>query len=256
MRGALGVAVSLASLATPLAAQSLADRIAPTRDGAVTFQYAARPGVCGDGQHFVRIGRSYHGSFPGDSRRESCMDGPVQVRLTLLNGVAQRVDAWVGPVRPRNARDIGAVPAAEGARYLMDLAARGPGGASAKAIFPAVLADSATVWPALLAVAHDSVTRSRATRQDAMLWLSRYAAAAVSGRLNDPFADDEDLSDDDDLKAHAVFVLSQLPHKEGIPSLLDIARRNPDTHVRGKALFWLGQSEDPRALALFESLLR
>ena len=28
-----------------------------------------------------------------------------------------------------------------------------------------------------------------------------------------------------------------------------------DPEIRRKALFWLGQSEDPRALALFEELL-
>ncbi len=33
------------------------------------------------------------------------------------------------------------------------------------------------------------------------------------------------------------------------------ARSHPDPEVRRKALFWLGQSGDPRALALFEELL-
>jgi hypothetical protein len=248
--------IALASLAsTPVAAQSLADRIATTRDGAVTFQFAARPGVCGDGQHYIRVGRSYHGSFSTNMTKAECIDGPVQVRVTLADGVAQRVDSWVGMPRSRDARDLGTVPAAEGARYLMQLAARASGGASAKAIFPAVLADSATVWPALITIARDSATRSHSTRQDALFWLSRFAAGAVSGHPNDPFDDDSD-ADKDDLKTHAVFVLSQLPHKEGVPTLLDIARKNPDPHVRSSALFWLGQSGDPRALALFESLLR
>jgi hypothetical protein len=50
--------------------------------------------------------------------------------------------------------------------------------------------------------------------------------------------------------------MSQLPHGEGVQSLLDVARTNKDAHVRGKALFWLGQSGDPRALRLFESILK
>ena len=53
-----------------------------------------------------------------------------------------------------------------------------------------------------------------------------------------------------------MFVLSQLANHEAVPTLLDIARSNADRRVRGQALFWLGQSGDPRALALFESLLR
>jgi hypothetical protein len=43
---------------------------------------------------------------------------------------------------------------------------------------------------------------------------------------------------------------------EGVPALLRIARSNPDPELRKTALFWLGQSEDPRALALFEEILR
>ena len=61
---------------------------------------------------------------------------------------------------------------------------------------------------------------------------------------------------DDDLKSHAVFVLSQLPREEGIPQLLQVARSNKSWRVRSKALFWLGQSGDPRAIDLFESVLR
>jgi HEAT repeat protein len=139
----------------------------------------------------------------------------------------------------------------------MTIAARGTPAASAKAIFPAVLADSATVWPALLAIARDQDTRSRATRQDALFWLSRFASGAVAGHKDNPFDDDDDRGDaDEDLKSHAVFVLSQLRNGAGIPDLLELARSNPSRRVRSQALFWLGQSGDPRAIALFESVLR
>lgn len=245
-------------IAGPLQAQSLASRVAAVEDGAVTFHYAARPGVCGDGEHFIRTGRSsYHGSWSSKRAMEPCIFGPVQVRLTLEDGAVHRVETWVGPLRSRDARDLGEVSAAEAARYLMTIAERGTGRASTKAIFPAVLADSATVWPALFAIARDTDTRSRSTRQDALFWLSRFASGAVAGRPNQPFAeDDEAPSEDDDLKRHAVFVLSQLPRDEGIPRLLEIARSNPNQSVRSHALFWLGQSGDPRALSLFESVLR
>jgi HEAT repeat protein len=52
-----------------------------------------------------------------------------------------------------------------------------------------------------------------------------------------------------------VFALSQRPRDEGVPALIRIARENPDPELRKKAIFWLGQSDDPRALALFEELL-
>ena len=245
-------------IVAPLQAQSLASRVAAVEDGAVTFHYAPRPGVCGDGESFIRTGRSsYHGSWSSKRAMEPCVFGPVQVRLTMEDGAVRRVETWVGPLRSRDARDLGEVSAPEAARYLMTIAERGAAPASAKAIFPAVIADSATVWPALFAIARDTDTRSRATRRDALFWLSRFASGAVAGRPNNPFEEeDEGRTEDDDLKRHAVFVLSQLPRDEGIPQLLEVARSNPNQNVRSHALFWLGQSGDPRAIALFESVLR
>src|SRR5918992_1533026 len=243
-------------IAAPLQAQSLASRVAAVDDGAVTFHYAARPGVCGDGETFVRTGpHSYHGSWSSNRPMEPCIFGPVQVRLTLADGVVQRVESWVGQPRSRNARDLGAVSALEAARYLMTIAERGDSKATAKAIFPAVLADSATVWPALFPIARNGSSKS--ARQDALFWLSRFASGTLSGRPNSPFAEDQDEeSPDDDLKSHAVFVVSQLPRSESVPQLIEIARTNRDWRVRSKALFWLGQSGDPRAIDLFESVLR
>jgi hypothetical protein len=250
-------AFSLLNLSTRLQAQSLADRVSAVGNGVVTFHFTARPGVCGDGEYFIRTGRSsYHGSFSNGRPTARCVEGPVQARLTVSDGAVTRVQQWVGPLRAREALDLGVVSAPEAARYLMSIAERGNQSASAKAIFPAVLADSATVWPALLAIARDVDTRSKATRQDAMFWLSRFASGAVAGHPNQPFDDDDDGDADEDLKAHAVFVLSQLPNGAAVPDLLEVARSNPSWRVRSQALFWLGQSGDPRAIALFESVLR
>jgi HEAT repeats len=253
-----GGVAALITIGAPIQAQSLASQIAAVENGAVAFHYAARPGVCGDGETFIRSGRSsYHGSFSSKRPMEPCIFGPAQVRLTLEDGVVHRVEAWVGPLRSRDGRDLGEVSAPEAARYLMTIATRGTSGASKKAIFPAVLADSSTIWPALFEIARDTDTRSRATRQDALFWLSRFASGAVTGRPNDPFAeDDEPETEDDDLKKHAVFVLSQLPRSEGVPQLLEVARSNQSWRVRSQAFFWLGQSGDARAVDLFESVLR
>ncbi|MGH7638582.1 MAG: HEAT repeat domain-containing protein [Gemmatimonadaceae bacterium] len=251
-------AVAIAALSARLDAQSLGSRIAAAANGPVNFHFAARPGICGDGEHFIRTGRSsYHGSFHSGRPMEPCIFGPVQVRVTLENGVAHRVQYWVGPLRQREGTNLGAVSATEAARWLMSVAQRGSPSASAKAIMPAVLADSAVVWPALLEVAKDRDTRSRATRRDAMFWLSRFASGKVAGHDNDPlFEPDENASADEDVKMHAVFVLSQLPRQDGIPALLDLARTHPSWRVRSQAMFWLGQSADERALELFESVLK
>jgi len=53
-----------------------------------------------------------------------------------------------------------------------------------------------------------------------------------------------------------VFALSQLPKEDSVPMLINIARRNTNPVVRKEAMFWLGQSKDPRAVAYFEEVLR
>jgi hypothetical protein len=40
-----------------------------------------------------------------------------------------------------------------------------------------------------------------------------------------------------------------------VDKLLDIARRDPDAQMRKKALFWLGQSEDPRAAKALQDII-
>lgn len=57
------------------------------------------------------------------------------------------------------------------------------------------------------------------------------------------------------VKEQAIFALSQRPRDEGVPALIRIARSSPDARLRKKALFWLGQSGDPRAVELFEEIL-
>ena len=58
------------------------------------------------------------------------------------------------------------------------------------------------------------------------------------------------------MKRQAVFALSQLPRGDGVPRLIEVARNNRNPEVRKQAMFWLGQSRDPRALEFFEEVLR
>jgi len=85
-----------------------------------------------------------------------------------------------------------------------------------------------------------------------VFWLGQAAGDAATRGLTD-LVDDADM--DRDVKEQAVFALSQQPHEAGVPALIRIARTHREPGVRRKALFWLGQSGDPRALALFEELL-
>jgi len=53
-----------------------------------------------------------------------------------------------------------------------------------------------------------------------------------------------------------VCALAQRDHGVCVPVLFEGARSHRDTKVRKSAMFWLGQSNDPRAIALFEEILR
>jgi len=235
--------------------QSLASRVEAVSTGQVNFHFQGREGICGDGNRFMRIGSSYQGSFSDATRSAPCITGPVQVRLTVDQGSVTRVETWVGSLRTREGRDLGEIGSSEAAQYFLWVAGHASGSPAAKAVLPAVLAESAVVWPTLLTLARDSAL-PRNVRRETMFWLSRYASGAIAGRKNDPLSTDDGDDDDVGLKKHAVFVLSQLPHDEGVPELIKVARSNSDSRVRGQALFWLGQTDDARALALFESILR
>ncbi|MEO8195219.1 MAG: HEAT repeat domain-containing protein [Thermoanaerobaculia bacterium] len=54
-------------------------------------------------------------------------------------------------------------------------------------------------------------------------------------------------------REQGVFALSQL--EDGTPQLLALLRESGDREVKRQAIFWLGQSDDPRATAELERLL-
>ena len=52
------------------------------------------------------------------------------------------------------------------------------------------------------------------------------------------------------------FALNQLPSDEAIPLLIKLARSHAHPIVRKQSMYWLGQSNDPRAFSFFEEVLR
>jgi hypothetical protein len=260
------LALALAWLAGPAAGQRLAERIAAAPDGTVRVSFAARAGVCGNGRTVIALechggtcGRQtvwMDGRWAGDEVAYDCDPGPVRVSLTVRRG---RVEAlrtyvggrWMAPPAAATVTDLGPTSARAAVDFLLDLATREDSRVGEEAILPATLADSVTVWPTLLTLARgDRVPRR--TRRQAVFWLGQ-AAGAVATRGLSALVDEEGL--ERDVKEQAVFALSQQPHGDGVPALIRVARTQPDRELRRKALFWLGQSDDPRALALFEELL-
>ncbi len=57
------------------------------------------------------------------------------------------------------------------------------------------------------------------------------------------------------IQEKALFGLMNLPDGKGVPALIEIAKTHPALNIRKKAVFWLGQSEDERALKAVEDIL-
>lgn len=322
--------------------QSLARQVAAVDEGTVRMSFAARPGICGNGTNIVmsRNTAEWEGS---------CEGGPVRVALSINGRTVTDIRSYVGGrwrAADGETTNLGQVSAPEAADFLLALAARADGPAGEDAIVPAALADSTTVWPALLDIAQSesvpretreravfwasqsgapvselvrlydresdpkvrkqvifalsqrrepaamdkvvSIARSesqpelrekgifwlsrsddpravqvlldiardesapREPRKTAVFWLGQMAADAATEGLTSVV---EDESGDLAVREHAIFALSRQAPGESIPALIRIARENPSPQLRKKAIFWLGQSEDPRAVALFEDLL-
>jgi len=61
---------------------------------------------------------------------------------------------------------------------------------------------------------------------------------------------------DADLKEHLIFILSQrMREPAAMDKIIDIARHDSNPRMREKALFWLGQSRDPRALQVIRDVI-
>ena len=251
-------ALLLASSGSVISAQSIADRVKRAADGTVRLTFATRPEYCGRGGSISRGGNWRNQFGDWDRSRDvewdtSCDYGPGRLVLEKRDGEIVSLKFYMGGRwRDRSdATDLGTVGAKAAADYLLSLASTLPGRAGREAIFPATIADSATVWPQLIRVARDE-ERPRETRKQAVFWLGQAAGEAATSGL-DSLSRDADV--DRDVQKQVVFALSQRPKDEGIPILIRVARTHKDPEVRRDAVFWLGQSNDPRAIALFEELL-
>ncbi len=64
-----------------------------------------------------------------------------------------------------------------------------------------------------------------------------------------------DSINDREMRDQLVFVYSQRNEREAMDKMIDIARRDPDPEIRKRAMFWIGQSDDPRATQLIQDIL-
>ncbi len=242
-----GMMLLTAVLASPLSGQTLGARIAASRADRVTFTFAGKPGVCGDGENFnIRGVRQRHD--PGEEW--NCAEGPVRVTLDRNGRTLMRIRTTVGGATPTGAEELGEVSPNEASDWLLALAEQGNGRTSEEALMPGVVGRDVVVWPRLVAMAKRQELREE-TRKQAIFWLGQEAADHALGPLDEVLSDDPDR----EMRQAALFALTQQHNDRSIDILIRTARSHRDPETRRTAFFWLGQSGDPRGVQLFEEVL-
>jgi HEAT repeat protein len=87
-------------------------------------------------------------------------------------------------------------------------------------------------------------------RKNALFWAGQQGGVSVAD-LKSLF----DRVKDREMKEQVIFVLSQRRGTEAVDELMDIVKNDCDKDLRSKAMFWLGQSRDPRVAKFIEDMV-
>ncbi len=85
-------------------------------------------------------------------------------------------------------------------------------------------------------------------RKQALFWASQEGGLSVA-ELSKLY----DASADKSMREQILFAMSQ--RKDAVDKLLEVARTEKDPSLRSKAIFWLGQSRDPRAAKVLQEII-
>lgn len=269
------MALAMGGITTPALAQSpLEQRISKAPDGVVHVQFAGRPGTCGDGRDVIGFRKAlFAESFQsiGNWSAPNCRPGPVRAALTVADGKVTAVKTYVGGDWARTndrVTDLGVVTSSDAASYFFALIPQIEGSGrrdKSRLLLPAVLADDPAAVPRLISMARDE-SRAQDTRRQAIQWIGLLGDAKVvpvlvtyaSGGGAAPTGDDIDEDDaapgKKGLATAAMAALSTLENGAGVPALIDLARTGA-SGTRASAVFWLGQSGDPRAFAALHGVI-
>jgi HEAT repeat protein len=166
------------------------------------------------------------------------------VRETLLRTALDDGDAF--DVRKQAVFWLSQVPGDETLDTLIRVLEGAGGEALAKqALFAISQHHSARARELLKTIGGDR-GRTIEMRKQALFW------AAQSGMSATDLATLYRDTPEPQLREHLIFLIGQ--HR-GVEPLIEIARSDPDLEMRKKAVFWLGQSHDPRAEELLLELL-
>ena len=247
--------VSTAMFAPPPQGGDLARRITAAPDGIVKMTYASRDGICGDGRTFIAEGPNPTRGFDvwfmegmsmsgvNSDIGARCARSPVRLLLVVRDDRVVDVQPFVGPTSAASERagtDLGTVPVADVARYLLDLASRGREDAARNAILAASIADSVRIAQPLAAMARNKSLAS-SVRESALKWVGRVAAREGdrdATRVARTILEDRD--DQLDVRERAVRVIGEEP--DGPAYLRANYATIQETTLRDRAVRMIGES--------------
>jgi hypothetical protein len=94
---------------------------------------------------------------------------------------------------------------------------------------------------------------SSEVRGEAIFWLAQRGGIRAEEVILQAVASDPHSG----VRDEAIFALSELPDGAGVDRLIQVIRsRDMPRSARQEAVFWLGQTEDPRAMEFFEKALQ
>jgi len=112
----------------------------------------------------------------------------------------------------------------------------------------AALSDAPDTSPDLVSIVRDANAPLDARKQ-ALFWAGNTTLATRElVNLYDglaPFS----------LREHYVFVISQRRDDAAVDKLIDVARHDADLEIRKRAMYWLGQTQDPKAVKFLRDLV-
>jgi hypothetical protein len=190
-----------------------------------------------------------------DTARSFSSEAIAAIALHADPAVNAALEKLISPGQPRFLREQAAFwTAAEGSPHAIDVlrkAAREDMDAAFRKslTFPlSIVSDDAGIQE-LIRMAHDD--SDPGVRGQALFWMAQKAGTRIAGEIAASLENDPDT----EVKKRAVFALSQIPNGDGVPKLIEVARTHNNRAVRQQAVFWLGQSRDPRALSFIENIL-
>ncbi|MFN2570070.1 MAG: HEAT repeat domain-containing protein [Gemmatimonadales bacterium] len=167
----------------------------------------------------------------------------------ILRAYAERRDA-PGELREKTIFWLGQNRSADNAQFLKDLYKKlDDDDLKEKVIFSLSQMGGTDNYRWLMDIALDQHEQIE-IRKKALFWAGQGNSVDVADlvRLYDSMTDRE-------MKEQLIFVYSQRRETAALDKLFAIGKNDPDRELRKKAIFWIGQSRDPRAAQYLQELI-